>query len=216
MINTKYANCEDDNPDIQLIFDGYISTCDDASILKKKNTQKGSLNVYPTVSRPKSRGYLRLKNKDPLSKPLMTAQYFTNPDDVKILIEGIKFSIKLFETKAMAKYGFSLDKTPAHGCESLVFGSDNYWECAMKHDTAVQNHLVGSCKMGPDNDPLAVVNNKLQVRGVQGVRVADASIFPKVTTGNTQAPTIMIGERAASFIIDDWIIKKKNPKIICH
>ncbi|XP_044018252.1 glucose dehydrogenase [FAD, quinone]-like [Aphidius gifuensis] len=216
MINTKYANCQDDNPDIQLIFDGYISTCNDASILKKKNTEKGTLNVYPTLSRPKSRGYLRLKNNDPLSKPLMTAQYFTNPEDVKILIEGIKFSIKLFETQAMAKYGFTLDKTPAHGCESLVFGSDDYWECAMKHDTAVQNHIVGSCKMGPDNDPLAVVNNKLQVRGVQGVRVADASVFPKVTTGNTQAPTIMIGERAASFIIDDWIIKKKNPKIICR
>jgi len=78
-------------------------------------------------------------------------------------------------------------------CEHLKFGCDAYWECAVRHDTSPENHQAGSCKMGPPDDPLAVVDNQLRVRGVRGVRVADTSIMPKVTSGNTNAPAIMIG-----------------------
>lgn len=62
------------------------------------------------------------------------------------------------------------------------------------------NHQAGSCKMGPDSDPMAVVDHELRVKGVSGVRVADASVMPQATSGNTNVPTIMIGERVADFI----------------
>ena len=97
-----------------------------------------------------------------------------------------------------------MDQTPVKNCEHLKFGCDAYWECAIKHDTAPENHQAGSCKMGPLSDPLAVVDNELRVRGVRGVRVADTSIMPQVTSGNTNAPAIMIGERAADFIKRAW------------
>lgn len=74
----------------------------------------------------------------------------------------------------------------------------------MRHNTAPGAHLAGSCKMGPNTDPMAVVDEQLRVKGVRGVRVADASIMPLVTSGNTNAPTIMIGERAADFIKKTW------------
>lgn len=95
--------------------------------------------------------------------------------------------------KIFFRYGFELDRTPVKNCEHLKFGCDAYWDCAIRHDTAPENHQAGSCKMGPPDDPLAVVDNQLRVRGVRGVRVADTSIMPKVTSGNTNAPAIMIG-----------------------
>lgn len=63
----------------------------------------------------------------------------------------------------MKRYGFQLDRTPVRGCESFSFGSDKYWECAAKRQTGPENHQAGSCKMGPSNDPMAVVNSHLQV-----------------------------------------------------
>ena len=111
----------------------------------------------------------------------------------------------LLEYIFLCRYGFKLLKSPTKGCEHLKFGCDAFWECAIKHDTAPENHQAGSCKMGPSDDPLAVVDNQLRVRGIRGVRVADTSIMPKVTTGNTNAPAIMIGERAADFIKKAWI-----------
>lgn len=93
------------------------------------------------------------------------SSYLTVPDDVKTLIEGIKFAIQLSETKALKRYGVKLDKTPVKGCENIKFGCDAYWECAVRMQTAPENHQAGSCKMGPRGDPNAVVDNLLQVRG---------------------------------------------------
>lgn len=118
---------------------------------------------------------------------------------------SISFYFLIFESSAFCRYGFQLDRMPTKNCEHLKFGCDAYWECAAKHDTAPENHQAGSCKMGPADDPLAVVDNQLRVRGVRGVRVADTSIMPKVVSGNTNAPAIMIGERAADFIKRTWV-----------
>lgn len=80
------------------------------------------------------------------------------------MIEGIKFAIKLSETKALRRFGVKLDKTPVTGCENIKFGCDAYWECAVRMQTGPENHQAGSCKMGPRGDPTAVVDNLLQVR----------------------------------------------------
>lgn len=92
-----------------------------------------------------------------------TFSYLTHPDDVKTLVEGIKFALKLAETKALKRYGVKLDKTPVKGCEKIKFGCDAYWECAVRMQTAPENHQAGSCKMGPRGDESAVVDNLLQV-----------------------------------------------------
>ncbi|KAK0162809.1 hypothetical protein PV327_006555 [Microctonus hyperodae] len=205
MINTRYANPQEDHPDIQLIFGGYLADCAETGMVGEKKGNKRSIYIIPTLLHPRSRGYLRLRDNNPLSKPMIYPKYLTDSQDVARLIEGIKFSIRLSETKTLSRYGFELDKTPVKGCEHLRFGCDAYWECAIKHDTAPENHQAGSCKMGPGDDPLAVVDNQLRVHGVRGVRIADTSIMPKVTSGNTNAPAIMIGERAADFIKNTWI-----------
>ncbi|KAA0192038.1 hypothetical protein HAZT_HAZT007427 [Hyalella azteca] len=90
------------------------------------------------------------------------------------------------------------------GCENWVLFTDAYWECYVRHLLTSFWHPVGTCKMAPATDPLGVVTHRLRLRGVSGVRVVDASVMPQITTGNTMATTVMIGERGADFIKEDW------------
>ncbi|XP_046964152.1 glucose dehydrogenase [FAD, quinone] [Vanessa cardui] len=206
LINTKYANPEEDNPDVQLFFGGFLADCAKTGMVGEKlGDGSRSVQMFPAVLHPKSRGRLEIASSDPFAYPKIYANYLTHPDDVKTLIEGIKFAIKLSETKTLKKYGMKLDKTPVKGCEKFKFGCDAYWECAVRMQTAPENHQAGSCKMGPRGDPTAVVDNLLQVQGIDRLRVADASVMPAVTSGNTNAPTVMIGERAADFIKKRWL-----------
>lgn len=164
IINSKYANAEDEHPDLQFFFGGFLANCARTGMVGEKldnNTRQ--VQIIPALLHPKSRGFLKLKDNNPFSHPLIYARYFTNPDDVKVLVEGIKFAIKLSETKALKRYGFQLDKTPATGCENIKFATEPYWTCAAKRQTGPENHQAGSCKMGPASDPLAVVNHHLQV-----------------------------------------------------
>lgn len=148
---------------------------------EKLDNNTRQIQIIPALLHPKSRGYLKLKDNNPLSHPLIYAQYYTHPDDVKVVVEGIKFAIQLSETKgnankriykknamffflALKRYGFQLDRTPVDGCGNFQFGTDEYWTCAAKRQTGPENHQAGSCKMGPASDSLAVVNPYLQVR----------------------------------------------------
>ncbi len=90
-------------------------------------------------------------------------------------------------------------------CASVLphFG-DDYFACVARHLTQTINHPVGTCRMGRDDDGEAVLDPRLRVRGVQRLRVADASVMPRLVSGNTHAPTVMIGERAAQLILEDW------------
>lgn len=92
---------------------------------------------------------------------------------------------------------------PLDKCDSLIFKSDDYWRCYIRHMTQTVYHPVGTCKMGCDIDKESVVNPKLRIRGITGLRVADASITPKIVSANTN-PAVIIGERAADFIKKDW------------
>ena len=83
--------------------------------------------------------------------------------------------------------------------------TDEYWSCFVRQYTATFYHSVGTAKMGPASDPLAVVDARLRVHGLQGLRVVDTSIMPDLVNGNTNAPTIMIGEKAADMIKQDWL-----------
>lgn len=139
-----------------------------------------------------------------MDHPKIYANYLADDHDVKVLVEGIKFAIAMSKTKALQAYGMRLDMKPLKACKMYKFLSDEYWECAVRYDTGPENHQAGSCKMGPSSDPLAVVDHDLRVHGVRNLRVVDASIMPKVTSGNTNAPVIMIAEIAADRIKTAW------------
>lgn len=211
-INTKYANPADDNPDIQLFFGGFLADCAKTGMVGEKlGNGSRSIQIIPTVLHPKSRGRLEIRSASVFEHPKIYANYLTHSDDVKTLIEGIKFAIKLSETKALRRYGVKLDRTPVPSCEKYKFGCAAYWECAVRRQTAAENHQAGSCKLGARGDPDAVVDPLLQVQGIDRLRVADASVMPAVPSGNTNAPTIMIGERAADFIKKRWLNDNQNP-----
>lgn len=93
------------------------------------------------------------------------------------------------------------------GCRQYAFDTDEYWECSMRHFTFTIYHPTSTCKMGPSSDPDAVVDPRLKVYGITGLRVIDASIMPTIVSGNTNAPTIMIGEKGADMIKEDWGIR---------
>jgi choline dehydrogenase len=96
-----------------------------------------------------------------------------------------------------------LDRTPVKGCENFAFGTDEYWKCAIRYKTNAENHQAGTCIMGPTARK-SVVDSTLKVYGIRGLRVIDASIMPNVTSGNINAPIIMIAEKGSDMIKSDW------------
>ncbi|XP_014664301.1 PREDICTED: glucose dehydrogenase [FAD, quinone]-like [Priapulus caudatus] len=150
---------------------------------------------------PKSVGEIRLQSSDALDPPEIDPNYFDDDSDVKSLVESIKISLQFAETKALKAIGVKLRDQIVPGCEKHEYKSDNYWDCAVRTVTATIYHPTGTCKMGAINDQTAVVDPQLRVRGVRGLRVADASIMPEIVSANTQATTVMVAEKAADMIL---------------
>lgn len=204
---TKFVNASEDDSDIQFYFGGYLANCaqtGDISELSGSSATRKIISIYPTAIHAASTGYLTLADNDPITHPRIFANYLSNYTDVETLVEGIKFALNLTGTEALAAYNLELVKTPVAGCESQTFGSDEYWECAIRHNTGPENHQAGSCKMGPATDSAAVVDAELRVHGVRGLRVVDASVMPRVTSGNLNAPVVMVAEKGADMIRQQW------------
>ncbi|XP_049802065.1 glucose dehydrogenase [FAD, quinone]-like [Schistocerca nitens] len=196
------------DPDVQLFFAGYLANCartGEVGDRASETPMPRHVSISPVVLHPESRGQIKLRSADPLQPPLIYANYLDHPNDVRTLIAAIRAGMKLASSKVMReKYGMEVVKTPVEGCEAYTWDSDEYWECAVRRQTGPENHQAGSCRMGAADDPDAVVDPQLRVRGLRNVRVADASIMPRVVSGNTNGPCIMIGERAADFIKRQW------------
>lgn len=203
-VATRYSD-RPSIPDIQMYFAGYLANCArTGQVGELQSNNSRGIQMFPAVLNPKSRGYITLASSDPIAPPKIFANYLDDDRDIKTLIEGVKFAIKLSQTRPLKQYGMRLDKTVVKGCERFSFGTDEYWECAIRQNTAPENHQAGSCKMGPSRDPMAVVDHELRVHGIRGLRVIDASIMPKVTSGNTHSPTVMIAEKGSHLIKRAW------------
>jgi choline dehydrogenase len=145
--------------------------------------------------RPTSRGTVMIKSRDPLAAPAMQPNYLSTELDCRTMVEGVKVARRLARTRALA--GLIGDEyRPGDGAQS-----DDEVLAFVRGYGATIFHPVGTCKMG--GDPQAVVDTRLRVHGVAGLRVVDASIMPTLVSGNTHAPVVMIAEKAADMILQD-------------
>lgn len=159
---------------------------------------------------PKSFGKLELRSSNPLDKPKIFTNYLNVKEDVDIMVRAIRIHQTLLKTKPFIDHEVKNSKISISGCKNLKNDSDEYWECYVRHMSTTIYHPVGTAKMGPDSDKKSVVDSKLKVKGVKGVRVVDASIMPNIVSGNTNAPTIMIGEKASDFIKEEYGFKHEE------
>ena len=163
----------------------------------------GALHVFPGVTasvcqlRPESRGTLDITSADPDAKPAIVANYLATETDRQVTIDGMKLMRRIAARPAFASL---VRREIVPGPD--VSSDDELLALARERGTTIY-HPCGTAKMGPAGDPMAVVDHRLRVHGVAGLRVVDASIMPTMTSGNTNAPTIMIGEKAADMILAD-------------
>jgi len=146
---------------------------------------------------PTSRGEVLLRSGDPTDAPLIHTRYLSTPEDRQVAVDALRVTRRIVGQPALAAY-HPKERLPGARCES----DEDLVRLAGDIGTTIF-HPVGTCKMGPASDPQAVVDHQLRVHGVANLRVADASIMPTITSGNTSAPTLMIAERAAQWVIDD-------------
>jgi choline dehydrogenase-like flavoprotein len=157
---------------------------------------KHGMSCHVMILHPKSRGSVKLASTDYKVDPLIDFRYFEHPDDLNALAQGTKRTTKVFETPTFKKL-IKRDLITGH-CKT-----DEDWEQFCRNGGGTNYHPVGSCRMGPaDQDN--VVDARLKVHGLQGLRIVDSSIMPKICGGNTTAPSIMIGEKGADMIKEDW------------
>ncbi|XP_076222089.1 glucose dehydrogenase [FAD, quinone] isoform X2 [Nomia melanderi] len=221
-VNTKYVNASDDFPDIELHFISGSTNSDGGRQIRKVHgltkrfydavfgsiSDKDVWSVIPMLLRPKSKGLIKLRSKNPFDHPLIYPNYFKETEDIATLVEGVKIGVALSRTAAFRRFGSELNSKQFPGCKHIPMYSDPYWECMIRHYSATIYHPVGTCKMGPYWDPEAVVDPQLRVYGVSGLRVIDASIMPNLVSGNTNAPVIMIGEKGSDMIKEFWMKRR--------
>jgi len=149
-------------------------------------------SCHVCLLRPKSRGQVTLASGDPMAPPAIDPAFFADPDDLQRLVAGFKLMRRVLQQPALASLG-GRELQASAGAQS-----DAEIEQFVRGHADTIYHPVGSCRMGPGE--FDVVDAQLRVRGVAGLRVVDASIMPRIVSGNTNAPVIMIAEKAAEMI----------------
>lgn len=197
-----YVDRDEPSPDIQLHF--VIAIVDDHG--RKLHWGHG-YSAHVCVLRPKSRGRVTLNSSNPTDPPAIDPAFLSDPRDMEKLLAGARLTQQIMQSPAM---------DPVRG--KAFYGTDAVDEAELREDIRARAdtvyHPVGTCKMGPKSDPMAVVDDRLRVHGIAGLRVVDASIMPNLISGNTNAPTIMIAEKASDLIIED--AKTSQPKPAAH
>ena len=173
-------------PDVQLEF--VIGLVDNHS--RKLHLGHG-YSIHCSIMQPKSRGTIRLADANPLSVPLIDPNYLSHPDDLNVLLAGLKKTLQIMQSEAF-------DVIRGNMVYPLDINNNEQLIEYIRQTAETEYHPVGTCKMG--QDAMAVVNSQLQVHGVKNLRVVDASIMPHIITGNTNACVIAIAEKAADLI----------------
>ncbi|XP_055638852.1 glucose dehydrogenase [FAD, quinone] isoform X2 [Toxorhynchites rutilus septentrionalis] len=218
-VKTNISFLPPDYPDVELVLGTGAFNNDDSGSLRagfgmskefyqetySSISGQHAFAISPVLMRPKSRGRIMLKSKNPFHWPSMKGNFYQNYDDLLVLREGAKLAVQIAESSKFARFDARLHDKPFLGCEHHSFRSDAYWECCIRRIGTSLQHQSGTCKMGPPSDPEAVVSPQLQVYGIRGLRVADCSIIPTIPASHTNAVAFMIGEKAADMIKEYWI-----------
>ncbi|CAH1986727.1 unnamed protein product [Acanthoscelides obtectus] len=207
-------------PDIELIFLAGTPATDFGLYIRQIfNIPKETFNVVwkPLIGKPGftvltqlmhpiSVGYIRLRSKDSLDEPRYFTNFFSDPEniDVRAHIAGIREGQRIVSQPTMQRYGARIVDTPIPGCANFTFDTDEYWECAIRELTGSLWHQQSTCKMGPKEDKTAVVDAKLRVHGLKGLRVIDTGVIPRSISAHLTGPAYMIGEKGADIIKQDW------------
>jgi choline dehydrogenase len=179
-----------DNYDLQLTFtpasykEGVQSTLDDFP----------GMTIASWQQRPDSTGYVRSKSADPFEHPTIQPNYLTAESDRQVLLAGMKLARRLLQSRPLSRF-YDREEFPGPQAQS-----DDDLMTAAKQRGTTTFHLMGTCRMAPDTDPTAVVDEQLRVRGLEGLRVVDASIMPTMPSANLNASVLMIAEKAADMI----------------
>lgn len=176
-------------PDVQFTF--MVGMKESARTLPRRH----GFMCHVAVLRPATRGTLTLRSADPQAKPLMKPAFLEDRRDVEALVTALEEARRIAAQPALARYA-GQEIFPGASLRTRA-----QLETFVRATCATTYHPVGTCRMGPATDPMAVVDPLLRVHGLQGLRVADASIMPDIIGGNTAAPSMMIGERAAAFML---------------
>lgn len=184
------------------------------------HNKQDSFTYFVCLLQPRSVGYIKLRTSSSYDQPVIQPNYFTDPLDLEAMADGMQVAVKMAFSEPYQKLGVRPWGVAWPGCESsLPMYSRPYLKCLAQHFTATFYHPVGTAKMGPKNDSMAVVDPKLRVYGVKGLRVIDASIMPRIVSGNTNAPSVMIGEKGADLIkkkyqlIDEYHSYESEPEL---
>ena len=145
--------------------------------------------------RPQSKGWVRARTADPFEKPIIQPNYLADEGDRKVIVSGMKLARRLMHTDAMKPY-LDFEEYPG----DQVQGDDELLEAA-RDVASTTFHVMGTCRMGPAADPTAVVDDRLCVRGLEGLRVIDASVMPAMISANLNAATMVIGEKGADLVL---------------
>jgi choline dehydrogenase-like flavoprotein len=162
----------------------------------RKLTLGYGMTLHCGQLRPKSRGHIALKSADPLAAPRIQPNYLSHDDDIAELLAGLKLGRRIMASPAMRPYTAGAETEPGPHTTS-----DAQLIEFIRNQAETIYHPVGTCKMGAD--PLAVVDDRLRLHGIPNLRIADASIMPTIIGGNTNAPSMMIGEKAARMVLAD-------------
>ena len=176
------------SPDIQLAL--CTGIVDDHT---RKNHLGHGYTLHVTLMRPKSRGSVRLQSANAKDAPLIDPQFLSDPLDLATLVKGTQIGYDIMQSKAFSPYRGAMLYPLERNNLSQV-------EQFLRDRADTEYHPCGTCKMGPASDPMAVVSADLRVHGIDRLRVVDASVMPQLVSGNTNAPTIMIAEKAADMI----------------
>ncbi|CAG2111790.1 unnamed protein product, partial [Medioppia subpectinata] len=240
VLRMRTSAAADQRPDVQIFADtGSLADIPDAQSAHQSLNLKpdvwhefywpfagrSTVTFVPLLSRPLSRGTVRLASARFADQPVVDPNYYDNPRDIRSMVEGMKVGWSLGQTQAFVR---TFDAKPFHipvpGCqshwpsESSLFEatftpSDVYFECVAKTLTNSYTHLSGTCRMGAESDPKAVVDPRLRVVGVGRLRVVDASVAPQSPSGALYAGALMIAEMGSQFILNDY---KTSAAHECH
>jgi choline dehydrogenase len=147
--------------------------------------------------RPTSRGYVRIKSPDPRAAPAIHCRYLSTDEDRKVAIDSLRLTRRIAAQPALARF------EPEEFLPGPQHASDEEIVKAAGNIGTTIFHPVSTCRMGRDDDPGTVVDTRLRVRGLGGLRIVDASVMPTITSGNTNSPTLMIAEKAAAMMRED-------------